>query len=261
MWLTLALASMAFADAPFIDKPIFGGPGVGLGATVTNASLDSVYGKILQYNFQYMAINEMEAIENRLADRVFWEFHMGVGAYEPKTMYKIGYLGCKMNLSGGKIADAKRLRARLAKLRSYVQLSGSRSMDQKAFYAKIENLEQQADAYNRQFLWKRVGVAFWVPIWGEYHQSEQTTQDSSLPSRTMGEGTSSAELYKDFSKSAVALTYDLGDLASLSLGVNLSRSLFLGVSVDISTPASDFVSSFRSELKNNFQSNSGLPGL
>lgn len=64
------------------------------------------------------------------------------------------------------------------------------------------------------------------------------------------EYTSSGALYQNFDKSIIALTYDLGDLATLSLGFNLQRKLFFGISLDASTPISEFVGTFRGELKN-----------
>jgi len=255
LFLLILFASLqsVFADAPVIDRPIFGGPGVGLGATVTAASMDSIYAKILQYNFQYLALTELEAIETRVEDRVFWEFHAGVGADNARQFNKLGFLGVKMNLWNGKMADAPRLASRIRKLQGYLRLAGDRGFDQKGLLLHTDSLARIVNAYNRPFSVPRVGVAFWVPIYGEYRSSATVSRDltdtTGVDSLITTERSSSKFLYEDFARSAVALTADVGDRLTFSVGVNLRRELFLGVSVDVSTPTSDFVNSFRSELK------------
>lgn len=245
--LFLGSISSIWADPPQIDRPIFSGPGVGLGATVSIMDMDSLYGKILQYNYNYLALAELEAIENRIFDRVLWEFHAGVGAYAPRQMYKCGFIGVKMNLSNGKIVDAQRLKARIHKLQGYLALTGNKGARQEASLSRASQLEEIIDTYNQQFFWKRLGIAFWVPLYGEYRTEIMTHTDSTLI--TQRSTVTSRTLYQDFSQSAAALTYDLGDRITLSLGFNLDRRLFFGASVDISTPTSEFVNSFRNELK------------
>lgn len=245
------MATVAMAQNPSIEKPMFSGPGVGLGATVTAMSMDSIYGRILQYNFQYMALAELEAIEMRLDDRVDWEFHLGAGAYEPRQMYKVAFVGCKLNLTDGKMVDARRLQSRLHKLKSYLELGGLRGWNAPALAQRVDSMEQEVQRYNERFWWKRVGVAFWVPLYGDYRYTEKYSSpaNDSLIYERERVVTASHALYQDFSKSVVALTYDLGDKITLSAGATLQRKLFLGASLDVSTPISDFLAGFRSEAK------------
>lgn len=77
LFLFIGSAIVSWAQLPVIEKPATTGPGTGLGASVHINDVDSIYSKILQYNYQYMSLSELESIEMRLDDLVFWEFHMG----------------------------------------------------------------------------------------------------------------------------------------------------------------------------------------
>jgi len=83
---------------------------------------------------------------------------MGVGAYEPRMMYKVGFAGVKLNLTSGKVAEARPLHARLRKLRSFMEFFASKAFLKPEMVSRLQRLEDEISAYQKSFWWKRVGL-------------------------------------------------------------------------------------------------------
>lgn len=210
-----------------------------------------------KHNAFAVARDDIYEAEGDLADRVNYEFHVGIGIRDHRRFFKTGVMGIKLNPGAGRIGGYGRTRALLVRAR--MGLDEYRFESARQLHSRIDNLEMRLDAYNNRPWYSRIGLGLTIPLVTERVVKDEQRDQTVVQNNTTGQlDTSnvtirsyvrtSSELSTDykylFSKTAFVLYYDVADLFAVNAGANLDREFTMGISLDISTPVSLMASSF-----------------
>jgi hypothetical protein len=212
----------------------------------------SAVGKILLYNHNTTIQNDIEYINRRINDRVYFEMHVG-GAYFYK-MDENAILGVKFNVINPKLPFYTILKAKLFTVRRLAETqTGRLDPASSALLTEIENELAKYDTNK----WRRLSLSVMVPIaLMEYdtlynRNFDGTSYHSSIRS------TFNPRIIERF---GISVGYDIGDLATVSIGstVKSPRRMYGSVTFDISTPTYAFTVGFLNQLRDLLYP--GMPG-
>ena len=205
--------------------------------------------QILNYNLQSTIQSQIEYINMLVNQKVYMEFHVGAGYI--RDIREVGYASVNFCPIHTKVPFVTDIRAKIFRIRELSRILGDSLSP--ASQAMLRSIESKLDAYNEQ-KWTRFSFGLVFPFKvistdTSYYYAGTVNGNSVYAQRT---NVSKGIFFLD--AIGCCLGYDIGDFGTLNAGfASFSKmKVFLGYSMDFSTPIYSLMVPFINSLKSWF---------
>ncbi len=221
--LTIVLFLCTCASAQrYYPNVYYPSSGITKNINLHDSSSYSIVDRLNEYEILNSVLNLSKDIDDRSRERIYFEVHAGPGLWHSTTGPKehrdsVGiFMSFKYNLHNPKRVRNNYVLTRIAKLRNILSVTEFPFKDSMLIRAK--KIEDEITEYEQHFWWKRLSVGFGYYFDGIYGTEHQPIVGF--------------------------IGYDFGDHLTLQTGLSNHSQLYIGASVDISTPAYIFAQNF-----------------
>jgi hypothetical protein len=201
--------------------------------------------KLLIQNLRMNLQSQILDLQKHASTKMYGECHIGIGYQQKKTP---AFLNIKFNPINQKLPGTHILKAKLFAAKQTAKLLGDSVSSENI--AALENIQSQLNIYDKK-KWIRPSIGIIIPFYILYTDTTWGRYSPIDTAITMHTETRHGLIF--LNSYGIVLGYDLGDIATISVGctdIFHKRNLFVGASLDLSTPVYSLSYGFISFIQN-----------